>query len=270
LRRLRGALAAYEIAGATTNLGFLARVAAHPDFAAGEIDTNFIARHRDALVPPASSPPDEIVAGAALALLVEQEEEARAQASRSGDPWSPWHQRNGWRLNGDTYQDLSFEDGSGERAVRVHYRRGGYELDIGGRRLPARAGRSRDGGLVVELGGVRSRLAAVRRGREITVLESGESWRLVHLDPLAPELEEDASAGRLTAPMPGRVLEVLVAAGVRVARGQPLVVLEAMKMEHTIAAPADGVIARVAYAAGDLVEEGATLIAFEEGDDAAA
>jgi 3-methylcrotonyl-CoA carboxylase alpha subunit len=126
------------------------------------------------------------------------------------------------------------------------------------------------GGLVVELAGVRSRVAVLHRGREVTVLKGGASWRLVHLDPLAPELEEDASAGRLTAPMPGRVLDVLVAAGARVVRGQALMVLEAMKMEHTIAAPADGVVARVSYAAGDLVEEGAMLLAFEEGNDAAA
>jgi 3-methylcrotonyl-CoA carboxylase alpha subunit len=70
--------------------------------------------------------------------------------------------------------------------------------------------------------------------------------------------------------MPGRVLDVLVAAGARVVRGQALMVLEAMKMEHTIAAPTDGVVARVSYAAGDLVEEGAMLLAFEEGNDAAA
>jgi 3-methylcrotonyl-CoA carboxylase alpha subunit len=154
--------------------------------------------------------------------------------------------------------------------VRVHYRTGGYELDLAGGRVAARAERHGDGGLIVELGGVRSRIAAVRRGREVTILKGGASWRLLHLDPLAPELEEDASAGRLTAPMPGRILEVLVAAGTRVARGQALVVLEAMKMEHTIAAPADGVVARVPYAAGDLVEEGAMLLAFEEGNDAAA
>ena len=92
----------------------------------------------------------------------------------------------------------------------------------------------------------------------------------MHLDPLAPELEEDASAGRLTAPMPGRILEVLVEPGARVARGAPLMVLEAMKMEHTIAAPADGVVARVPYGPGDLVEEGAMLLAFEEEGDAAA
>jgi 3-methylcrotonyl-CoA carboxylase alpha subunit len=215
-------------------------------------------------------PPDEIVAAAALALVVEQGEAARAAADASGDPWSPWHWRNGWRLNAETYQDLRFEDGMSERAVRVHYRRDGYEIDLAGRAVAASAERQGEGGLVVELDGVRSRVAALHRGREVTILKDGASWRLLHLDPLAPELEEDASAGRLTAPMPGRILEVLVAPGTRVARGQALVVLEAMKMEHTIAAPADGVVAHVPYAAGDLVEEGAMLLAFEEGNDAAA
>jgi 3-methylcrotonyl-CoA carboxylase alpha subunit len=271
LRRLRGALAAYELAGLPTNLAFLVRVATHPDFAAGAIDTGFIARHREALVPALVPAPDEIVAAAALSLLVEQGEAARAAATVSGDPWSPWHRRNGWRLNGETYQDLRFEDGTGvEHAVRVHYRNGFYALDLAGSRVTARAERTNEGGLVVELAGVRARLAALHRGREVIVLKDGASWRLRHLDPLAPELEEDAAGGRLTAPMPGRVLEVLVAGGMRVARGQPLMVLEAMKMEHTIAAPADGVVARVSYAAGDLVEEGAILLAFEEGNDAAA
>jgi 3-methylcrotonyl-CoA carboxylase alpha subunit len=270
LRRLRRALAAYELAGLATNLAFLGRVASHPAFVDGAIDTGFIARHRDELVPAPLPPPDEIVAAAALALVVEQGEAARAAADASGDPWSPWHWRNGWRLNAETYQDLRFEDGMSERAVRVHYRRDGYEIDLAGRAVAASAERQGEGGLVVELDGVRSRVAALHRGREVTILKDGASWRLLHLDPLAPELEEDASAGRLTAPMPGRILEVLVAPGTRVARGQALVVLEAMKMEHTIAAPADGVVAHVPYAAGDLVEEGAMLLAFEEGNDAAA
>jgi 3-methylcrotonyl-CoA carboxylase alpha subunit len=271
LRRLRGALAAYELAGLPTNLAFLTRVAAHPEFAAGAIDTGFIARHRDALVPEPTPTPGEIVATAALALLLEQDEAARGAAAASGDPWSPWHRRNGWRLNGETYQDLRFDDATGEEhAVRVHYRNGGYALDLSDDRIAARAERTDEGGLVVELDGVRSRFAALHQGRDVIVLQNGTSWRLRHLDPLAPELEEDAGGGRLTAPMPGRVLEVLVADGTRVARGQALMVLEAMKMEHTIAAPADGVVARVSYAAGDLVEEGAMLLAFEEGNDAAA
>jgi 3-methylcrotonyl-CoA carboxylase alpha subunit len=266
LRRLRRALAEYEIAGLTTNLAFLGRVAAHEAFNAGAIDTGFIARHRAELVPVEAAPPDDAVVAAALTLLLEQDEAAARVAATSGDPWSPWHQRNGWRMNAETYQDLRFNDGAEERGVRVHYRReGGYELDLGGARIGATVAREGDGALVIELGGVRSRIAVLHSGADLTILMGGASWRLRYVDPLAPEIEEDSSAGRLTAPMPGRILQVLVAPGARVSRGQALMVLEAMKMEHTIAAPTDGVVARVPYGAGDLVEEGATLLAFEEG-----
>jgi 3-methylcrotonyl-CoA carboxylase alpha subunit len=78
----------------------------------------------------------------------------------------------------------------------------------------------------------------------------------------APQAEEEIAGGRLTAPMPGKIIQVLAAAEATVRRGQGLIVLEAMKMEHTVSAPADGVVERVNYAVGDLVEEGAELIVF--------
>jgi len=102
----------------------------------------------------------------------------------------------------------------------------------------------------------------VRRGNEATVIADDVTWRLYYIDPLAPRAAAAASGGRLTAPMPGKVAQVLIAAGGAVKRGQALMVLEAMKMEHTIAAPADGTVERVHFAPGDLVEEGAELIAF--------
>ena len=89
----------------------------------------------------------------------------------------------------------------------------------------------------------------------------GESWRLVEVDPLAAGAGEDPTAGRLTAPMPGRVTQLMVEPGTSVRRGQPLIVIEAMKMEHTVTAPADGVVGAVRFALGDLVEEGAELMA---------
>jgi 3-methylcrotonyl-CoA carboxylase alpha subunit len=98
-------------------------------------------------------------------------------------------------------------------------------------------------------------------GSETAVFVEGESWRLVEIDPLAPGAGEDPTAGRLTAPMPGRVTQLMVAAGTKVRRGEPLMIIEAMKMEHTVAAPADGVVEAVRFAVGDLVEEGAELIA---------
>jgi 3-methylcrotonyl-CoA carboxylase alpha subunit len=109
---------------------------------------------------------------------------------------------------------------------------------------------------------VRAEVTVLRQGDEFWVVGDDASWRLTYIDPLAPKAAEEAAGGRLTAPMPGKVAQVLAAAGAAVKRGQALMVLEAMKMEHTINAPVDGVVERVNYAAGDLVEEGAELIVF--------
>jgi 3-methylcrotonyl-CoA carboxylase alpha subunit len=261
LRRLRAALARYEIVGVTTNRDFLARLAAAPDFAAGAVDTGFIARHREALIPPPSAAPPRIVAAAALTLLLDQADAARDAAARSRDPYSPWHTRAGWRLNGDTYQDLVFLDGENAVSVRAHYRGDGFSLDLAEGSVLAAA--SRDAGtLALGLDGVVSRLPIVRLGAELTIFADGAAHRLIHRDPLAPQAEEELAGGKLTAPMPGKIIQVLTAAQAQVRRGEVLIVLEAMKMEHSVTAPSDGIVARVNYAVGDLVEEGAELLAF--------
>jgi len=97
----------------------------------------------------------------------------------------------------------------------------------------------------------------------VMVLLDGEHWRLVASDQLAVREGEDPAAGRLTAPMPGRVTQLMVGVGDSVRRGEPLMIIEAMKMEHTVAAPADGTVEAVWFAVGDLVEEGAELISLD-------
>ncbi|HEV2550553.1 MAG TPA: acetyl/propionyl/methylcrotonyl-CoA carboxylase subunit alpha [Stellaceae bacterium] len=262
LNRLAHGLAAYRIAGPATNRDFLVRLLRHSAFSAGEIDTGFIERHRADLIPPVASAPAMVLAAASLALLLRDGDAAATCGVATGDPHSPWHRRDGWRLNGDTYRDLRWRDGQTERSVRVHYRREGYALEIDGTRVAAAAHQEAAGDLALTLDGVRTRVAVVRQGDEVTVIADDGTWRLYYIDPLAPRAAAALSAGRLTAPMPGKVAQVLIAAGGAVKRGQALMVLEAMKMEHTIAAPADGTVERVHFAPGDLVEEGAELIAF--------
>jgi 3-methylcrotonyl-CoA carboxylase alpha subunit len=137
-------------------------------------------------------------------------------------------------------------------------------LQIGDRRYHAAARFAADGAATLTLDGAQSRALVLDHGDEIAVFIDGASWRLMQVDPLTPPAGADAHAGRLSAPMPGRVVQLLVAAGDTVSQGQALIVIEAMKMEHTIAAPRDGTIEAVRYAVGDLVEEGAELIALAD------
>jgi 3-methylcrotonyl-CoA carboxylase alpha subunit len=259
--RLRHALAETAVLGVATNLKFLARVAAHPEFTSGAVDTGFIERHRASLMPPRQPAPDTVLAAAALSRLLACEDKAKAAASRSGDPFSPWARVDGWRLNGRSHQELIFRDGAEERLVCATSQAGSWLLEFGDRAILAGGERRSDASLSILLDGVRKKLTVLDHGAETAVFLDGESWRLTEIDPLAARAGEDPTAGRLTAPMPGRVTQLMVQRGTSVRRGQPLIVIEAMKMEHTVTAPADGVVEAVRFAPGDLVEEGAELIA---------
>jgi len=261
--RLVAALGACEVAGVATNISFLRAVAAHPAFAAAEVDTGFIARHRDALLPPATPASDRVLALAVLALFLERARFAREAAARSGDPHSPWALADGWRMNDDNHHVLQFKDAERELAVTVHYRPQGYVIELPGGPIAARGTLEGESDLSADLDGARVRARVVRQGRDLSVFADGASHGLRLVDPLAGAAELGADGGRLTAPMPGKIIQVLVEAGTEVARGAPLLILEAMKMEHTIAAPADGVVEKVNYGVGEQVAEGAELIAFQ-------
>ncbi len=131
------------------------------------------------------------------------------------------------------------------------------ETDVDGERLA-------DGRVMVTIGGTRRPGQVVREDDELTVFTGGRTWRLATVDPLAGAEASGGGAGSLRAPMPGRIIAVLVEPGQQVRRGAPLVVLEAMKMEHTITAPADGTVREVRHRTGDLVEESAELVVLGE------
>jgi 3-methylcrotonyl-CoA carboxylase alpha subunit len=259
LERLRRALAETAVLGVVTNLDLLIRIASHPQFAAGAVDTGFIERHRHALLPSRRPAPNAALAIAAVARLLARASAGTAAAARSGDPNSPWARSDGWRLSGESHQELVFRDGAEERTVIAIARAGDWLLRLGDETICAFGERRPDGTLVV-LDGVRGRFTVLDHGSETIAFLGGESWRLVEVDPLAVHESNDPGAGRLTAPMPGRVTQLLVEAGDAVRRGEPLMIIEAMKMEHTVAAPVDGAVESVRFAVGDLVEEGAELI----------
>jgi 3-methylcrotonyl-CoA carboxylase alpha subunit len=234
LARMAAALRDTHIVGPATNVEFLRRICESPAFRGGEIDTGFIERHRAELSRPQGPVPREVLAAAAQAELAHEEAVAREHAARSGDPYSPWHSVDGWRLNHAAHHDFIFMVGAEEHRVRVDFGAGGAAA---------------------------SKAHAVRDGRQWHVFHDGTRWTLALKEELA---DVDAqSGGSLAAPMPGRVIKLMVEPGAGVKKGQPLLILEAMKMEHTITAPADGTVKEILYAAGDQVLEGAQLLRME-------
>jgi 3-methylcrotonyl-CoA carboxylase alpha subunit len=257
--RLGRALADVAVLGPATNLDFLARVVADPGFAAGAVDTGFIERRRDSLLAPAGPPPDAALAAAALYRLL--------SASAPGQTQDPWSRSDGWRLNrAAAPRQFLFRCGEEEYTVAATADGEGWRLQLPERVCRAAAERRPGGVLAVTSDGVRRVLRVLAHGTILAVFLAGESWTFDEIDPLAPPSGVDLGAGRLTAPMPGRVVHLLVGAGDSVRQGQAMMVVEAMKMEHTIAAPRDGTVAAVHFGPGDLVEEGAELIALADPD----
>ncbi len=267
LRRLRSALAEYQVVGVTTNTGFLASVAAHPAFVSGEFDTGFIERHRSDLFPSAMPAPGRTLALASLEILLRREEEAKGSAETSLDPYSPWHSVSGWRLNFDNHHTLYLLDGEEEIAITVHYRGDGYLLALPDGNLLVRGTLDNNGDILADLGGTRVKATVVRHGNTLTILEQGRVHTLTIHDPHACIGEDQGVDASLAAPMPGKVVAVLVNPGEKVEKGRPLMILEAMKMEHTITAPRDGLISSLNFTVGSLVSEGVELLAIvaEEG-----
>jgi 3-methylcrotonyl-CoA carboxylase alpha subunit len=261
LARLRQALAETEVAGVTTNVAFLRRVAASRAFAAGELDTGLIERNRDDLFlkEPLGN---ELLAAAAFAEIAEEERAARERAAASADPYSPWNNVDGWRLNEDSHHDFVFLDGEGRHSVRLVFLESGLRITVNGKSHALSGERLPDGRLLVRLDSHAFKARAVRDGRDWHVFCDGDYRRLSLKQELAG-LDADVRAGSLAAPMPGKIIQVMIEAGAKVTKGQPLLILEAMKMEHTITAPADGVVKEIHYAAGEQVLEGAELITLE-------
>ena len=262
LVRLRQALAEVEIAGVRTNVAFLGRVAGSRAFSRGELDTGLIERNRAELFPERESIGTDLLAAAAFAELAYEERGAREKAQASGDPHSPWHRVDGWRLNADSHHDFVFVDGESAHPVRVHFSGAGLRLAVHGREHAFAGQALGNGALSIRLDDRIYRARALLDGDDWHVFSAGDYRRLALRRGL-PGQDEEAQAGSLAAPMPGRIVQVMSRPGEAVKKGQALLILEAMKMEHTITAPADGVVKEIHFAAGEQVLEGAELITLE-------
>ncbi len=243
--RLLAMLGEFAVGGVKTNLAFLQRILAHPAFAAAELDTGFIPRYQEQLLPAPSDLPEAFWQLAARAWQLTQ-----APRQRDDDPHSAWASSSGFRAGLPAETDLHLSSGGEQHVVRLRgadssvQRRGDY--------------------LLVNANGLRSQHLAIRQGANLYLHWDNQLHTVQLFDPIAAADASHAQHGGLTAPMNGSIVRVLVAAGQSVQAGTPLVVLEAMKMEHSIRAPQDGVVKALYCSEGEMVAEGTVLVELEQ------
>jgi len=252
LTRMSAALAEFEVVGPSTNIAFLGRLIASQPFSTADLDTGLIERHHDELFPAPLTPTLTVLSLAAVTLTLDER-------ALSADPWSL---PTGWRMNSELSRAVQFSDASGEHALTLTYQQDSLVFGLANANCVV-TDIQRDGAhLRCSVNRKKISAHVIRVGELFHVFHEGHHWQLLWRDPIAHAGEHEAEAGRLTAPMPGKIVSVLVAPNVVVEQGTPLLIMEAMKMEHTISAPSKGSIAELLYVVGDQVAEGAQLLTF--------
>jgi 3-methylcrotonyl-CoA carboxylase alpha subunit len=258
LARMSRALQACEAVGPHTNVAFLQRIVKSKPFASADLDTGLIERHHDELFAVGDRPFKEALALACAALLTREGGMAHGA--------SPWDALSHWRLNGSYRQTIEWRDVENDAALKVVFARDGATrvLEHDGETQPFDWWRgSEPHAFGASLGERRVTGRVFIDGDLFHVFCHGTAVTFEWQNLLAHAADAEHGEGRLTAPMPGKVIAVLVEAGAVVEKGAPLIVMEAMKMEHTIGAPTAGKVAEVLYGVGDQVADGAQLLVME-------
>jgi len=255
-RRLAAALAGAELHGVITNRDLLVRILREPDFLAGRTDTGYLERHDPAVLgAPPSDPATVRVHAVAAALAGQAARRAAAPVLRTLP--------SGWRNNPSALQEVAFETGDTRLTVGYRVTAGELEVAVDGTPFAVRAYGIAPDAVDLGVGGVRRRVRVHAAGGAVHV-DSPLGSSVLHEVERLPEPGSTEAAGSLHAPMPGSVVRVLVAAGDEVGAGQPLVILEAMKMEHTVQAPHAGTVTEVCVAVGTQVDTGTVLAVVEQ------
>jgi 3-methylcrotonyl-CoA carboxylase alpha subunit len=265
LQRLAKALSEFRINGVTTNIDFLYNLATCQPFIQANIDTSFIEKHQDKIFHQDSKNLADELPMAALYLVLALAKQAKEFAANTNDPYSPWNQTNAWRLNEAHIHKLTLAHNDIEYPIIVEQKRQGdhsyYLITVDGKTLDCQ-GKIIGEKLEFTINGYRSSAVISHFNNQISLYRQQGVFNFTHVLPDCGTNDDSDVFGGLTAPMNGTMISVLVHAGDTVEKDQPLVIMEAMKMEHTIRAPADGIVEAIYFNEGDMVDGGAELLAF--------
>jgi 3-methylcrotonyl-CoA carboxylase alpha subunit len=256
LERMARALAEYRIVGVTTNLRFLERLVTSRSFRTAALDTSLIGREQEWLLAPDPAPPGIFCLLAALAVVLRECNEVT-------NPHSPWEMRDGWRMTATYLRELTFVRDGGRHKVVVEYQRDGYSMRCGEQCSFVGGVLGAAGDLIATVDGHRVHAEVIEDNGTFHVFYDCTRYAYILFDPLALHVAESTEESSLLAPMPGRVVALRALPGEPVKKGTALLTLEAMKMEYTVKAPADGRVNEFLCAEGDQVAEGVLLLHFD-------
>ena len=257
VRRLSAALSEYQIVGVANNVDFLHRVVSSPSFREARLDTGLIEREKNWIFPKHTECSNTALIFAVLNIILG--EHAKAVNGHS----SPWAARDGWRVNGSYIRRLAFTQPDRELNATVEFGPKGYRITIGEAIYEVSAESGEAGRIDAVIDQQRVSATVIEDAQRLHVFTGWQACVFTYVDPLAIASEGHGGESSLRAPMPGRVITQLVEPGDVVEKGAPLMVLEAMKMECTIHAPAAGKVTSFNFAVGDQVTEGVELLHFD-------
>ena len=258
------ALSEYHISGVTTNITFLYNIVSSNAFMQAQLDTGFIEKNREALFHTSQEDRMQDLPLASLFLLLRMEKTSAARA-KDKDPWSPWNAVNAWRLNepgrlngqlimnGKDY-DAPVEEIGTERSRR-------FRITVDDRSVIA-SEELNGNELYADIDGHRRRVIVVPNDGHFTLFSENGAMQFALKKPDYGTIDEESGADAFTAPMNGVIVELLIEAGADVKKGQPVIIMEAMKMEQTLFAPADGCVTEFYFQKGAQVKGGEELVQF--------
>jgi 3-methylcrotonyl-CoA carboxylase alpha subunit len=260
LQRLCDALAACEIIGPKSNIGFLERLARHPAVVEGRIDTGYLDRHLEEFLTGTVAPVDPVLFAAATAALLHDELAANASAS---DPHSPWARNDAWRIGHAGKRIIALTLREQRYDIEAYGHDGTYGVRHGEVTCEVRGARLGDENLSARFDGESLRVPLRVDAAHVLLHDAnGQRYNFTRAEAFAWELKDAAGGNQIIAPMPGRIVLVKAKAGDTVEQGQELLVMEAMKMELALKAPRAGTIESISAAQGEFVEADAVLVRF--------
>lgn len=266
IQRLQQALWQFHLAGVNNNIAFLSRLVKQNSFKQAEITTNFINKHHQALFAFEQKELNQSLLLASLSILLQQQCSNSATYAKNGQADSPWAVSTGWRANLSHQQQLKFLVEQNELIVTIAYQPDYFQIQINDTIYQVTGKLLDQHQLEASIDGHMLQASVVQYGNELLIMGHDLHYCLnrQELDPIqSADINQHAN---LTSPMPGTIIEIMTKKKQKVKSGSPLLILEAMKMEHTVYAPSDGTVDDIFYQKGDLVEEGVELFAFSSSE----